>query len=88
MQKESETTWIETHKLRFYRVKVDNVIRVTSEEGIALGAKSEMFGRILQEVTVLSSDMITRFGEGNDRDFLEREKDSQTIKSLTSQRDV
>ena len=47
MQKESEVMWRETHKLRFYRVKVGNVIKVTSKEDIALDAKGKAFDRML-----------------------------------------
>ena len=42
-----EVTERETRYLRFYRVKVGNVIMVTAEEGIALDAKSEAFGKML-----------------------------------------
>ena len=34
-------------KPRFSQVIVGNAVSVTNEEGIALGAKSEVFGRIL-----------------------------------------
>lgn len=59
-KKDAKREWGDTkrtRKSRFYRVKVDNKIRVTCEEGIALGAKCETFGRILREEVYTSKKM-------------------------------
>ena len=87
-----------TCKPKFYHVKVGNVVRVTGKEGIALGGNSEVFGRILQEKVYTpkrlrqgSKHLVKQhenlLWQENSSDFFGREKNSQIIKSLASQRD-
>lgn len=84
MREESGAIQRETGKPRFYRLKVDNAVRVTREEGITLGAKSNAFDMILREEVYTpkklrreSKCLVKRHdnshGEGNNSDFSGRE---------------